>query len=48
MKHDIKDKKLADMGARRIEWAGRDMPVLANIAKDFSKTKPLKGVKVAA
>ena len=48
MKHDIKDKKLADMGARRIEWAGRDMPVLANIAKDFAKTKPLKGVKVAA
>ncbi|MGC8530054.1 MAG: adenosylhomocysteinase [Leptospirillia bacterium] len=48
MKHDIKDKKLADMGARRIEWAGRDMPVLANIAKDFSKTKPLKGIKVAA
>ncbi len=48
MKCDIKDKKLAAMGAARIEWAGRDMPVLADIAKDFAKSKPLKGVKVAA
>ena len=48
MKFDIKDKKLAAMGAARIEWAGRDMPVLADIAKDFAKSKPLKGVKVAA
>ena len=48
MKHDIKDKKLANMGAARIEWAGRDMPVLADIAKDLAKSKPLKGVKVAA
>ncbi len=48
MKFDIKDKKLAAMGAARIEWAGRDMPVLADIAKDFAKSKPLKGIKVAA
>jgi adenosylhomocysteinase len=48
MKYDIKDKKLAAMGAARIEWAGRDMPVLADIAKDFAKSKPLKGVKIAA
>ena len=48
MKCDIKDKKLAAMGAARIEWAGRDMPVLADNAKDFAKSKPLKGVKVAA
>ncbi len=48
MKCDIKDKKLAAIGASRIEWASRDMPVLAKIAKDFAKTRPLKGVKVAA
>lgn len=48
MNFDIKDKKLAAMGASRIEWAGRDMPVLRDIARDFAKTKPLQGIRVAA
>ena len=43
MDYDIKDKKLAMQGVRRIEWADRDMPVLAEVRKRFEKEKPLKG-----
>ncbi|MEI7616636.1 MAG: adenosylhomocysteinase, partial [Actinomycetota bacterium] len=48
MEFDIKDKNLAGLGKDRIEWAEADMPVLRNIKKEFAKTKPLKGVKIAA
>jgi len=44
----IKDPKLARAGKLRIEWAAADMPVLAQIQKRFSRSKPLKGVRVAA
>ena len=37
MKFDIKDKKLAEKGKKRIEWAAIDMPVLAQIGADFKK-----------
>src|ERR1051326_5098159 len=45
---DIKDLALADMGKRRTEWAFQSMPVLQTIRKQFIKTQPLKGIKVAA
>lgn len=48
MNYDIKDIKLANKGALRIEWARNNMPVLALIAGRFAKEKPLKGLKVAA
>ena len=48
MEFDFKDKNLASLGKNRIEWAEADMPVLRNIKKEFAKTKPLKGVKIAA
>lgn len=48
MEFDVKDKNLAGPGKDRIEWAEADMPVLRNIKKGFAKTKPLKGVKIAA
>ncbi len=47
-KYDIKNIKLADEGKRRIEWADRQMPVLALIRKEFTRTKPLKGITLAA
>jgi len=47
MGHDIKDIKLAQKGAFRIEWAGKSMPVLALIKDRFSREKPLRGLKVA-
>lgn len=46
--YDIKDIKLAEAGKKKIEWAERDMPVLASISKDVIKAKPLKGIKIAA
>ena len=45
---DVKDLSLADLGKRRIEWAAQSMPVLAAIRKQFIKTQPLAGIRVAA
>jgi adenosylhomocysteinase len=45
---DVKDLSLADAGKRRIEWAAQSMPVLATIRKQFIKTQPLAGIRVAA
>ena len=44
---DIKDLALADQGALRIEWAGKNMPVLETIRERFIKEKPLDGVTIA-
>ena len=48
MKHDIANPDLAEGGARRIEWAGRRMPVLATVRERFVAEKPLDGLVVAA
>jgi adenosylhomocysteinase len=48
MKYDVKDINLAKKGKLRIEWAFKDMPVLALIEERFAKEKPLKGLRVAA
>ncbi|MDD3519866.1 MAG: adenosylhomocysteinase [Actinomycetota bacterium] len=48
MDYDIKDKNLASEGKERIQWAGADMPVLDSIKEDFSKRKPLEGIKIGA
>ncbi|OGG57754.1 adenosylhomocysteinase [Candidatus Kaiserbacteria bacterium RIFCSPHIGHO2_01_FULL_56_24] len=48
MQNDIKDKSLAPAGVKRIEWADRDMPVLAKVRAKFAKEKPLKGKVLAA
>jgi adenosylhomocysteinase len=45
---DVKDLSLAEAGKRRIEWAGQSMPVLGTIRKQFIKTQPLAGIRVAA
>jgi adenosylhomocysteinase len=47
MDYHIKDKSLAEHGRLRIEWAGREMPVLKLIRQRFVKEKPLKGIRVA-
>jgi adenosylhomocysteinase len=48
VKYDIKDINLAEMGKKRIEWAERDMPVLALVKERFRKEKPLQGRKMSA
>ncbi|MGB8708082.1 MAG: adenosylhomocysteinase [Dehalococcoidia bacterium] len=46
--YDVKDTSLASAGKLRIEWAGREMPVLRLIKERFAKAKPLKGVRISA
>ncbi len=48
MDYDVKDLNLADQGRLRVEWAMREMPVLASISERFAKEKPLAGVRLAA
>ena len=48
MNYHIKDKALAEHGRLRIEWAGREMPVLGLIKQRFTRAKPLKGVRISA
>ncbi|MCE5203441.1 MAG: adenosylhomocysteinase [Actinomycetia bacterium] len=48
MDFDVKDLSLSDLGKARIEWADRDMPVLASIRERFEAEKPLAGVRVSA
>src|SRR5256885_12343538 len=45
---DVKDMSLADSGKRRMEWAFQSMPVLQTIRKQFIKTQPLAGIRIAA
>ena len=47
-KHDIADASLAAEGRKRIEWAERNMPVLAQIRARFEKSQPFTGVRIAA
>ena len=45
---DVADLNLAGQGQDLIDWAAREMPVLALIRERFAKEQPLKGRKVAA
>ena len=47
-RHDIADASLAAEGRKRIEWAERNMPVLAQIRERFAKSQPFAGVRIAA
>ncbi|MQB01702.1 MAG: adenosylhomocysteinase [Actinobacteria bacterium] len=46
--YDVRDLALADDGRLRIEWADRQMPVLARIRERFEKERPLDGIRIAA
>ncbi|MDP3995480.1 MAG: adenosylhomocysteinase, partial [bacterium] len=48
MIYDIKNIKLAEEGRRKINWAAREMGVLATIEERFKKQKPFKGVRLSA
>src|SRR5438309_5726878 len=47
-RHDVKDIGLASEGVRRIEWADRQMPVLAAIRERFDSEQPLAGYRISA
>jgi len=46
--YDITDPGLAELGHRRIEWAGRRMPVLGAIAERFERDQVFAGRRFAA
>ncbi|MHA1591256.1 MAG: adenosylhomocysteinase, partial [Candidatus Heimdallarchaeaceae archaeon] len=47
MEFKIKDINLASEGRKKIDWAESRMPVMMELKKKFSETKPLTGMKVA-
>jgi adenosylhomocysteinase len=47
-RHDVRDLSLAPDGVIRIEWADRQMPVLAAIRERFERDRPLEGYRVSA
>ena len=48
IKYEIKDINLAPSGRQRIEWAGREMPVLKQIRDRFATEKPFAGIRLIA
>ncbi len=48
IKSDIANPELAAQGKKRIEWAERSMPVLAQIRDRFTLEQPFKGVRISA
>ncbi len=46
--YDIKDPSLAQEGKLRIDWAGKEMPVVKLIKERFGREKPLAGVRISA
>ncbi|MCW6037426.1 adenosylhomocysteinase [Spirulina subsalsa FACHB-351] len=46
--YEIKDIALAPQGKQRIEWAGREMPVLRQIQERFAQEKPFAGIRLIA
>lgn len=45
---DIKDLALAEQGKNNIEWAYKDMPVLAQIRERYKKEQPFKGMRISS
>ncbi|MBW4541432.1 MAG: adenosylhomocysteinase [Myxacorys chilensis ATA2-1-KO14] len=48
LKYEVKDISLAPQGKQRIEWAGREMPVLKQIRDRFAQEKPFEGIRLVA
>lgn len=46
--YDVKNPDLADDGARRVEWAFAEMPVLRQLLDRFTAEKPLAGIRLSA
>src|SRR5665213_2653000 len=45
--YKVKDLSLAEQGRLDIQWAESRMPVLMEFRKEYSKTKPLAGQRIA-
>lgn len=47
MKSAIRDINLHESGKLKISWVKAHMPLLNNLEKEFSRTRPFEGVKIA-
>ncbi len=47
MASEIRDINLWESGKRKIDWVKQNMDLLRSIEKEFSETKPFKGLRVA-
>ncbi|MBI3616308.1 MAG: adenosylhomocysteinase [Candidatus Omnitrophica bacterium] len=47
MPSDITSRSLSPQGRARVEWAGRFMPVLAQIQARFKREHPLRGLRIS-
>ncbi len=47
-KYDVKDMSLAEQGKNNIDWAYKDMPVLAQIRERFKREQPFRGIRVSS
>ena len=45
--YPIKDLNLAEGGRRRMDWAAREMPVLAILEERFRRERPFEGVRMS-
>lgn len=45
--YNIKDLNLAEAGRRRMDWAAREMPVLATLEERFRKERPFEGIRMS-
>lgn len=45
--YKVKDLGLAEQGRKKIEWAESRMPVMMELRKKYSETKPLEGYRIA-
>ena len=45
--YKVKDLSLAEAGRLDIQWAESRMPVLMEFRREYGKTKPLKGQRIA-
>ncbi len=45
--HKVRDMALAPAGRLKLEWAESRMPVMMALRKQYSQTKPLKGMRIA-
>lgn len=45
--YNIKDMNLAEGGRRRMDWAAREMTVLASLEERFRKERPFEGIRLS-
>jgi adenosylhomocysteinase len=45
--YNIRDLNMAEGGRRRMDWAAREMPVLAILEERFRRERPFEGIRMS-